>query len=64
MPAEHALAYLEQEAGRHFDPEVVKTFVACFQRGEIRYAQSAAKNAKVKTLGLEELIEEKVHKRK
>jgi putative nucleotidyltransferase with HDIG domain len=37
MPTKTALAYLEQESEKHFDPEIVKIFVACFQRGEIRY---------------------------
>jgi HD-GYP domain-containing protein (c-di-GMP phosphodiesterase class II) len=36
LPANEALQYLEQGAGRDFDPEVARTFVACFQRGEIR----------------------------
>jgi HD-GYP domain-containing protein (c-di-GMP phosphodiesterase class II) len=58
IPAEHALIYLAQEAGAHFDPDVVRTFLLCFQRGEIRYAQSTTKNAKTKTLGLDELIKE------
>jgi HD-GYP domain-containing protein (c-di-GMP phosphodiesterase class II) len=38
MPTKTALAYLEQESERHFDPKIVRTFVECFQRGEIRYA--------------------------
>ncbi len=56
--AEHALSYLTQEADGHFDPDVVKTFLLCFQRGEIRYTGSEAKNLKTKTPALEELIKE------
>lgn len=63
MPAEHTLMYLAQEAGGHFDPAVVKTFLECFGRGEIRYAQSEAKNVKTKTLDLDELMKEKVNKK-
>jgi hypothetical protein len=58
IPPEHALIYLAQEAGVHFDPEVVKTFLLCFQRGELRFAQSEAKNMKAKTLALDELLGE------
>jgi HD-GYP domain-containing protein (c-di-GMP phosphodiesterase class II) len=40
MSLETALAYLQQESERHFDPEVVRVFLVCLRRGEIRYAQS------------------------
>ncbi len=58
IPAEHVLLYLAQEAGGHFDPDIVKTFLVCFGRGEIRFTQSEAKNAKTKTLDLEDLMKE------
>jgi HD-GYP domain-containing protein (c-di-GMP phosphodiesterase class II) len=49
MPLETALAYLQQESEGHFDPEVVRVFLACFQRGEIRYAQLETLAKKVKS---------------
>lgn len=49
MSLETALAYLQQESGGHFDPDVVRVFLTCFQRGEIRYAQleSVAKKVEI-----------------
>jgi HD-GYP domain-containing protein (c-di-GMP phosphodiesterase class II) len=63
LPAGHALQYLEHEAGRHFDPEVVKTFVTCFERGEIRYMQSETTNRRAKTPALDELVKETVQRK-
>jgi putative nucleotidyltransferase with HDIG domain len=39
MAVEKAVQCLEQLAEKQFDPETVKVFKACFERGEIRYAQ-------------------------
>lgn len=48
MSTEIALASLQQESGKHFDPEVVSVFLACFRRGEIRYAERETVAKKIK----------------
>jgi HD-GYP domain-containing protein (c-di-GMP phosphodiesterase class II) len=63
LPAGHALQYLEQEAGGHFDPDVVKTFVTCFERGEIRYVQTETTSRRAKTPALDELVRETVNRK-
>ena len=41
MRPSEALAYIKQGSSRHFDPDILEAFLACYERGDIRCAPEA-----------------------